>query len=147
MFVLDAHVISELIRAEPDPVVAAWVASQAPTSLFLTAVNEAELRFGVAIMPAGARRDAIEAAIDDILRRHFADRILVLGSRAAAAYAALAARQRAAGRSVQQLDIQIAAIAVTHNMALATRNVADFAGLDLELIDPWAVPERRAAGR
>lgn len=137
MFVLDTNVVSELIRPTPELSVTAWVAGQAASSLFLTAVNEAELRFGVEIMPAGARRDSVGAAIDALLREDFAGRILPFDSLAAAAYATLAARRRAAGQPVAQADAQVAAIAAANDMAVVTRNTADFNDTGVDVVNPW----------
>lgn len=147
MFVLDTNVVSELIRPVPEPSVSAWVAAQAAPSLFLTAVNEAELRYGVAIMPAGARRDAVGTAIEALLREDFAGRILPFDSDAAAFYATLAASRRAAGRPVAQADAQIAAIAAANDMAVVTRNIDDFADTGVDVVNPWSVtqPGRGAA--
>ncbi|WP_419932241.1 PIN domain-containing protein [Candidatus Poriferisodalis sp.] len=137
MFVLDTNVVSELMRPVPEATVTAWVAGQATSSLYLTAVGEAELRLGVAIMPEGARRDAVGAAVEALLREDFAGRILPFDSEAAAAYAALAASRRAAGRPVAQADAQIAAIAAANGMAVVTRNSDDFVGTGVEVVNPW----------
>lgn len=137
MFVLDTNVVSELIGPAPEPSVSAWVAGQAASSLFLTAVNEAELRYGVAIMPAGARRDAVGTVIEALLQEDFAGRILPLDSDAAALYATLAAGRRAAGRPVAQADAQIAAIAAAKGMAVVTRNIDDFADTGVDVVNPW----------
>ncbi|WP_420438515.1 PIN domain-containing protein [Candidatus Poriferisodalis sp.] len=137
MFVLDTNVVSELIRPTPEPSVTAWVAGHASSSLFLTAVNEAEIRFGVAIMKVGARREAVSAAIDALVREDFAGRILPFDSDAAVAYATLAARRRAAGRPVAQADAQIAAIAAVNAMAVVTRNTADFVDTGVDIVNPW----------
>ena len=137
MFVLDTNVVSELMRPVPEPAVTAWVADQAASSLYLTAVGEAELRFGVAIMPEGARRDAVAAAVEALLREDFAGRILPFDSEAAAAYATLAATRRAAGRPVAQADAQIAATAAANSMAVVTRNSDDFAGTGVQVVNPW----------
>ena len=99
----------------------------------LTAVNEAELRFGVAILPAGRRRDALEAAMRRWLDLGFANRILPFDSAAARAYAEIAA-----GRPIGEADCQIAAISRSRGAALVTRNVRDFHGTGVEVVDPWA---------
>ena len=137
MFVLDTNVVSELIRPIPEPAVVAWIAAREASRLFLTALSEAELRFGVAIMPAGARRDVVGTAIDALLREDFSGRILPFDSPAAAAYAELAASRRAAGRRAAHADAQIAAVASARGMSVVTRNVADFTGMGVEVVDPW----------
>ena len=140
MFVLDTNVVSELMRPAPDASVEAWVAGHPAADLFLSAVGEAELRYGAAIMPAGRRRDVLAAEIDGLIREDFAGRVLPFDSPAARAYAAIAAARRGAGRRVSQADCQIAAIARSRGMAVATRNIRDFEGMGIEVTDPWAGP-------
>lgn len=101
------------------------------------APEDAELRFGVAIMPAGARRDAVRAAIDALRREDFAGRILPFDSEAAAAYATLAASRRVAGRPVAQADAQIAAIAAANSMIVVTRNTGDFTDTGVDVVNLW----------
>lgn len=138
MIVLDTNVVSELMRPSPAPAVEQWVATRPAASLFFSAVGEAELRYGVAILAAGRRRAALASAIEAMLREDFAGRVLPFDSAAARTYAEIAASRRATGRPVAQADAQIAAIARSRGMALATRNVRDFEGMGIELLDPWA---------
>ena len=138
MVVLDTNVVSELMRPAPDPTVEAWVAGPAAATLFCSAVGEAELLYGVAIMSAGQRRDALASEIEAMLREDFAGRVLPFDSEAARAYAEIAAARRADGRPVSQADVQIASIACSRGMAVATRNVRDFADMGIDIIDPWA---------
>ena len=137
MFVLDTNVASELMRLAPEPAVASWVAGRATASLFLTAVTEAELRFGLALMPPGRRRDGLAAGLERMLRPGFANRVLPFDSAAARAYAEIVAARRTAGRPVSQSDGQIAAIAHSRGMAVATRNIRDFEDMGIALINPW----------
>ena len=138
MVVLDTNLLSELMRPRPEPVVASWVAERATSSLHLTAVSEAELRFGLAIMPPGRRRDGLVDGLERMLRTGFAGRVLPFDSVAASAYAEIAAARRAMGRPMPEADCQIAAIARSRGMAVATRNVRDFADAGIDVIDPWA---------
>ena len=137
MIVLDTNVVSELMRPLPTPAVEAWVADRPAATLFLSAVSEAELLYGIAIMPAGQRRDGLETDVDAMLREVFAGRVLPFDSDAARAYAGIAASCRAAGRPVSQFDAQIAAIARSRGMAVATRNIRHFEGMAVDIIDPW----------
>lgn len=137
MVILDTNVVSELLRPSPEPRVEAWLAAQDGAQVYLTAVSEAELRYGVAILADGRRRSALSEAIEGMLRDDFRARILPFDSSAAEAYAALAADRRASGRPISQFDGQIAAIARAHGAAVATRNTGDFDGCGIELIDPW----------
>ena len=134
---LDTNVVSELLRPSPNPVVENWVAVRQAADLHFSAVGEAELRYGVAILSAGRRRDALALAIEKILREDFEDRVLPFDTEAAREYADFAASRRAAGRPVAPADCQIAAIARSRDVAVATRNVRDFADMAITLIDPW----------
>ncbi len=141
MIILDTNVVSELLRPAPAPQVEAWLAAQDGASVYFTAVGEAELRRGVAILPAGRRRTALAAAIDGVLDEDLRDRILPFDRDAARAYAAIAAERRAAGRPISQFDCQIAAIARAHAAAVATRNTGDYDGCGIAVIDPWRQTE------
>ena len=137
MLVLDTNVLSELMRSKPEAVVASWVARCTTSSLHVTAISEAELRFGLAIMPLGRRRDGLAAGLERMLRTGFANRILPFDSAAASAYAEIAAVRRAIGRPMPEADCQIAAISRSRGMAVVTRNVLDFADAGIEVINPW----------
>ena len=137
MIILDTNVVSELLRAAPAPTVEAWVAGQDGTDIYLTAISESELRYGVAIMANSKRRTMLAEAVDGMLREDFRDRILPFDSAAADEYASIGADRRAAGRPISQFDCQIAAIARAHGAAMATRNIGDFEGCGVEVIDPW----------
>ena len=137
MIVLDTNGLSELLRPTPAPQVEAWLAAQDGTNVYFTAVGEAELRHGVAVLPAGRRRDALAQAIEGMLDEDFRDRILPFDREAARAYAAIAAERRAAGRPISQFDCQIAAIARAQGASVATRNTGDYEGCGVAVIDPW----------
>jgi len=137
MIIIDTNVISELIRPTPEPAVEAWLGEQDGLSIYLTAISEAELCYGVAIMTSGKRRDGLGIAIDRILRDDMAGRILPFDSAAARAYADIAATRRSAGKPISQADCQIAAIARAHKAPVATRNTPDFEGCGIDLINPW----------
>jgi toxin FitB len=138
MILIDTNVVSELMRSSPAPKVLDWFGIQDTPNLFLSAVSEAELRAGAAYLPAGRRRDRLTAAIDGMLAEDFGGRILPFDSAAAKSYAVVAAARRAAGQPIAEADCQIAAIALARGAAVATRNVIDFLGCGVEIIDPWA---------
>lgn len=138
MILIDTNLVSELMRATPAPVVLNWFGRQEATALYFSAVAEAELRRGAALLPAGKRRDRLVAAIDTMLAVDFASRILPFDSAAAIAFAAIFVARRTGGRPISFPDCQIAGIARAHGASLATRNVADFTGCGIDLIDPWA---------
>jgi toxin FitB len=140
MILVDTNVISELMRSEPSSLVLSWFGTQDPSALFLSAITEAELRTGVGILPAGQRRDRLLTAIDAVIYEDFADRVLPFDSEAAKSYAGIAAARRAAGRPIADADCQIAAIALAAGAKIATRNVRDFDGCGVPVINPWDAP-------
>lgn len=137
MIVIDTNVVSELMRPAPASAMLDWFGVQDQSVLHLSAVSEAELRRGVAILPEGRRRDALRAAIDAMVAEDFAGRVLAFDGAAAFAFAAVFAERRAAGRPIGFPDCQIAATARAHGAAVATRNVSDFEGCGVTIVNPW----------
>ena len=137
MIILDTNIVSELMRPNPSSNVVAWVAGQAAPNLYLSTVTEAELLYGVEIVPAGRRRDRLLIEVEGMLQEDFEGRILPFDSAAARAYAVIAAARRAAGRPINHADCQIAAIARSREASVATRDMADFEGTGIEVINPW----------
>jgi len=137
MIILDTNVLSEILRPAPEQRVIDWLAAQDGATIHLTAITEAELRHGVAILPAGKRRDGLATMIDQIVREDFAGRVLSFDSPAAEAFAVIGAARRAMGRPIMHADCQIAAIARVHSASIATRNTPDFADCGIDLINPW----------
>jgi predicted nucleic acid-binding protein len=138
VIVLDTNVLSETIRPSPSPKVLRWLAGQAPTSTFITAVTQAEILYGLEFLPAGRRRAALQAAVDGMFQDEFASRILPFDEDAARAFARIVAARDAMGRAISQFDAMIAAIARARHAALATRNTTDFRLCGVRIIDPWA---------
>lgn len=138
MIILDTNVISELLRPKADGAVEAWLADQPPASIFTSTITEAEILYGVRLLPDGKRKAELLAAIQPIFAEDFAGRVLAFDEEAGDAYATLAVARRQAGRPISQFDAQIAAIATSRGAAVATRNVSDFGDIGLVLINPWA---------
>jgi len=137
MVVLDTNVISEMMRAAPDPAVLAWLDGQMAAGMFVTAVTEAEIRFGIARLPSGSRRDGLTVAADTAFDELFRGRVLSFDRHAPRAHPAIAAHRFAIGRPISQFDCQIAAIARSRGASVATRNVADFAETGVAIVNPW----------
>lgn len=137
MIVLDTNVVSELMKAAPARPVAEWAGDHTSTNLFTTAVSQAEILHGVLLLPAGKRREAVRVAAVQMFAEDFVDRILAFDTEAAAVYAEIAAERRKAGKPISQFDAQIAAIVLSHGAELATRNVDDFEGCGIKVMNPW----------
>ena len=137
MIILDTNVISESLRPRCSDAVTAWLDAQAAESLYLTAINAAELWAGIAVMPEGNRKTALETSLDDLLARLFNARRLDVDHRAARTYAELTRRTMAVGTPLPLADGLIAAIALTHSFAIATRDSAPFQAAGVNVIDPW----------
>ena len=137
MIILDTNVLSELMRPDPAQKVVAWVASQPTASLFTTSITQAEILLGLMLLPLGRRRRALEAAATSMFEEDFGGRILGFGTDAAPRYAQIASDRRRAGRPISRFDAQIAAIARLAGAALATRNLGDFEGCGLSVVNPW----------
>ena len=137
MIVLDTNVVSELMRKEPDRNVLAWV-DQCPADLvFLTAITVAELLYGIARLPEGARRDLLTTKTRELFGGEFSGRILAFTGSAAVDYAKIVAARERRGRPIGMADAQIAAICLLHGAELLTRNVKDFADTDVRVFNPW----------
>ena len=139
MILLDTNVVSELTRLAPNPSVIYWLDAQAAEDVYLSAITEAELRFGVAILPAGRRRERLAFEVENMLREDFERRILPFDSHAARMFAEIASNRRAIGKPISNADCQVAAIARCYGAAVATRNVGDFNDCGIELINPWSI--------
>ena len=137
---VDTNVLSELLRERPEPAVLAWFGAQANHALFVSAITQAEMMLGARLLPAGKRRAALEKAIGAIFTEDFEGRILPFDSGTVTAYVDVVSARRAGGRPISQFDAQIAAIARQHGARLATRNVGDFQGCGVSVVDPWITP-------
>ena len=137
MIVLDTNVLSELMRSDPNPSVVEWMGAQPSESLFTTTITQAEILYGVALLPEGKRKHAIALVVDEMFDEDFRGRVLAFDSVAAHTFAQIAASRRQAGRPISQLDAQIAAIAGSRGAAVATRNRSDFEGCGIDVVNPW----------
>ncbi len=137
MSILDTNVLSALMRTAPDAAVVRWLDRQPAESIWITSITLFEARLGLALLPGGRRKRALEAAFDRLLEEDLAQRVLDFDSAAAVEAASLAAARRKAGRLVDIRDTQIAGIALARRASLATRNVKHFQDLKVAVIDPW----------
>jgi len=137
MILLDTNVVSEPQRQSPDACVLAWLDAQALETLYLSAVTVAELRAGVALMPAGKRRDVLHENLEKYLLPLFVNRVLPFDMACTKAYAELLAKSRAAGLAIESADAFIAAIALANGFSVATHDTTPFEAAGLTVINPW----------
>lgn len=137
MIVLDTNVLSELMSPTPSAPVQAWFLARPDEDLRVTAITIAEIRYGIARLPAGRRRRVLAAAAEEVLGR-FGSEVLPFDAPAAARFALVVTDRDRGGRQISGFDAQIAAICVVHGASLATRNVTDFSGIQgLVVTDPF----------
>ena len=137
MILLDTDVLSELMRASPSAQVVAWIEERPRSRLGITAITQAEILYGIELLPKGRRKSGLLAAAQTMFSEDFRGRVFPFNSDAAHAFAKISAARRSRGRLISQFDAQIAAIAQTLGAELATRNVTDFEGCGIKLLNPW----------
>ncbi len=125
------------MKPKPAPVVEDWIADRPATMLYTTSITQAEILHGILLLPSGRRRTTLEAAAEAMFREDFRERILPFGTEAAQAYAQIAAQRRRSGRPISQFDAQIAAITRSSRAQVATRNVSDYEGCGIKVLNPW----------
>ena len=137
MILLDTNVVSEPLRITGDVGVIAWIDAQIIETLYLSAISLAELRFGLAALPLGKRKDKLHTSLEQRILPLFAGRILPFDASASEAYAAVRASARAQGRAIAAADGYIAATAASHGLIVATRDAGPFEAAGLKVINPW----------
>lgn len=141
-FLVDTNVISEMLRVAPDAHVAAWSLRLPKQSLFLSVISMGELRKGLTMMPPSSRRSQLEKSVEEHIPAWFAGRILPITQSIAERWGVLEGRRQLMGRPPGVPDGQIAATALEHSLAVATRNVKDFEGMGVSIVNPWETQER-----
>jgi len=137
MILLDTNVISEPLRRAPEARVVNWLDAQSLETLYLSAITVAELRFGVASLPAGKRRDELQTSLENQILPLFSGRVRPFDMACTTAYAELMAKAKSSGLAIAAADGYIAAIAATNRFSVATRDVSPFQAADINVINPW----------
>jgi len=138
MIILDTDVVSGAMRHQPDAAVISWLDQQSRISLWSTSISVLEIRFGIALLPVGARRTRLERAFERVMDEMIEDRVVPFDTGAAEESAILMANRRRAGREGELRDTMIAGISIARRAALATRNIRHFADLPVPVVNPWA---------
>lgn len=137
MILLDINVISEPLKASADQKIVDWINAQNVETLYLSTIGLAELRFGIAVLPEGKRKDVLYSSLEQRVLPLFEGRILSFDIAASQAYATLRSKARAVGQIIAPADGYIAAIAITNGLAIATRDTKPFIAAGLTVINPW----------
>ena len=136
-FLLDANCISEAVRVRPDPNVENWVRAVDQDLLYLSVLTLGELRKGLAGLAQGKRRTRLETWLEVELQVRFSGRILSIDAGVADRWGLLEADAKRKGKPLSTIDGLLAATAVHHNLTIVTRNVADFNGISVPVLNPW----------
>jgi predicted nucleic acid-binding protein len=137
MIVLDTNALSEALKPSPSKIVLRWLAAQEPSAIFITTITEAEVLYGIELLPAGKRKSQLSAIIEKLFAEDFQGRILSFDEDSARAFAKIVSGREAAGRPISQFDAMTAAIARSRGAAVATRNTNDFESCGIRVINPW----------
>lgn len=133
-YLLDTNVVSELTKESSDPRVIEFLSQH--ENLWLSTIVMHELEFGLQLLPKGSHRCSLQAALSEFVAEH-QDRILPVDRKEAEWAARLRSQARRSGRVLHLGDALIAGTARAHGLSVATRNVEDFAGLDVKVKNPW----------
>lgn len=136
-YLVDTNLPSELTKPMPDPCVAEFLIRAGREHVFVSVVTIGEICKGIAILPESRKRTELRDWLDSVLRPWFAGRLLPVTEEIAERWGALTGEQRSLGRQVTMADGLIAATALEHGLVLATRNVRDFEGLGVSIVNPW----------
>jgi predicted nucleic acid-binding protein len=137
VILLDTNVVSEPLRPAPDARVIEWIDAQPLETLFLSAITVAELRAGLALLPAGKRRTGLQQNLEKRVLPLFAGRVLPFDLACTQAYAVLLAKARTPGLAIATAGGYIAAIAAANGFTVATRDTGPFEAAGVAVIDPW----------
>jgi toxin FitB len=137
MIILDTNVLSELMRPKPSASVLAWIAKQSEAEIFTTSITEAEIFYGIEVLPKGKRREHLTMAAEVVFTEDFSGRVYGFDNAAARAFSKIASSRRTSGRPISHPDAQIAAIAKTRRAKVATRDVKGFEQCGVDVVDPW----------
>lgn len=137
MIALDTNVVSELMRPAPSPAVLKSLSKYSPHQVCTSSITVAEILYGIELLPTGKRKNELLAGAERLFRVVLGGRILVFDEAAAQNFSQIAVERRRHGRPISELDAQIAAVARVHDATLSTRNVGDFEGCGIRLVNPW----------
>jgi predicted nucleic acid-binding protein len=136
-FLLDTNCISELVKVKPNPLVVQWIEETDERLLYLSVLTLGEIRKGTAVLPAGKHKAKLESWLELELKSRFSGHILDIDQDVAERWGVLSAHAKAVGKPLAVIDGLLAATALHHNLAIVTRNTADFADTNVSIVCPW----------
>lgn len=136
-YLLDTCILSELVKKKPDQRVIKWISGIEESKLFVSALTIGEIHKGIEKMPKSERRKMLLQWVDEDLQERFRRRIIPFDLQTAAVWGKMQARAEMSGKTMPIIDGMIAATAITHNLAVATRNISDMEAGKAMLINPW----------
>lgn len=137
MYLLDTCMFSELIKKKPEPLVAQWILERSEVLFSVSALTFGEIRKGIDMTQDNKRKETLEIWLQDFFIPRFWSRIITIDGPVALAWGELVARCGKIGRVIPAIDSLIAASAIAHNLQIVTRNIKDFEGLNIKLVNPW----------
>lgn len=136
-YLLDTNVVSELISRRPNERVVRWIDDLDPNIVYLGVITIGEIRKGIEKLPDSGRKDDIHRWLSEDLLLRFDGRILDLDVNVALTWGELTGSLEKEGRTMPAVDSLIAALALNHQLTLATRNEDDFQNAGVEIFNPW----------
>jgi toxin FitB len=136
-YLLDTCVLSEIVSKQPNPDVLDWIGAQVEETLFLSVVTIGEVQKGIAKLAASKRKNRLEIWLKQDLLHRFGTRVLPLDAETLITWGKLTATLAKRGRVLPVMDSLLAATALHHKLTLVTRNITDFAGTDIRLLNIW----------
>lgn len=137
MILLDTNIISEMMKSSPAENVLDWMDQQVSSELYVSTITIAEIVYGLHVLAKGKRRRALEQTFENTIAEAFKGRLLSFDEPATKIYGKIMGKRKELGLPMSAPDGQIAAIALNNQMTLATRNIKDFRGCSLQLINPF----------
>lgn len=136
---LDTCVLSEFIKKQPDANVINWLNRQFEEQLYISVITIGELKHGLERLPPSERRERLTRWLDSDIQERFHGRVALIDAAVMLRWGVLHARLEAAGKLMSPFDALIAATALTHDLAIVTRNTSDFVNAGIQLVNPWAL--------
>ena len=138
-YLLDTCVISELVRPVPDNRVVRWIESQNEFDLYLSVLTLGEIQKGISKLSHGKKKSTLTAWLKDELEVRFAERVLPVNDAIALMWGNMLGTSEKNGQPLSVIDALIASTATVHNLVVVTRNISDFSGCSIDILDPWSI--------